>query len=108
MSKLRKRFNPRKLVVGQKLFVIVETGHRGANRLAALSLELGKASYLIIERQGGRRFASRYMTGPLLLDAGDIHTAGAVEQALRVRAGDTLTGMMVRAGAHIDDAAKAW
>jgi len=107
MSKLRKRFNPRKLVVGQKLFVIVETGHRGANRLAALSLELGKASYLIIERQGGRRFASRYMTGPLLLDAGDIHTAGAVEQALRVRAGDTLTGMMVRAGAHIDDADKA-
>jgi murein DD-endopeptidase MepM/ murein hydrolase activator NlpD len=106
MTKLRERFNPRKLTIGQKLFVIIETGRRGANRLAALSLELGTASYLVIERRSGRRFASRYRTGPLLLGAGDIGSAWAAEQVLRVRAGDTLSGMMVRAGALLDDADK--
>ena len=107
MTVLRKRFNPRKLSIGQKLFVIVEAGNRKADRLAAISLELGKTSYLIIERRNGRHFVSRYMAGPLLLDAGGIDTASSESQAMRVAAGDTLTGMLVRAGASRDDADKA-
>ena len=107
MSTLRKRFNPRKLSVGQKLFVIVEIGNSGADRLAALSLELGKTSYLIIERRSGRRFVSHYMDQPLLLDESGTGAATADARSLRVRKGDTLTGMLVRAGATRDDADKA-
>ena len=107
MSTLRKRFNPRKLSVGTKLFVIVETGLRGANRLAALSLELGKTSYLIIERRNGRRYSSHYRDQPLLLDESGTGAATAEARSLRVRKGDTLTGMLVRAGASRDDADKA-
>lgn len=107
MTTLRKRFDPRKLSIGRKLFVIVETGYRGADRLAALSLELDKNSYLIIERRGGRRFVFRYMARPLLLDTGGDGMASAGERTLRLRAGDTLTGMLVRSGAERDDADKA-
>ena len=107
IATLRKRFNPRKLSIGQKLFVIVETGRRGADRLAALSLELGKSSYLIIERVTRRRYVSRYMARPLKLDADGHGAAPLGDRSLRVRAGDTLTGMLVRAGASRDDADKA-
>ena len=107
MKTLRKRFNPRKLSIGQKLFIIVETAQRGADRLAALSLELGRASYLIIERRDRRRFVSRYMKQPLRIDPGGDRLGLAEGGSLRVRKGDTLTGILVRAGAKRDDADKA-
>jgi len=108
MTVLRKRFDPRKLSIGRKLFIIVETAKRGANRLAAFSLEIGKTSYLIIEKRDGRRFVSRYGASPLLLDGAGYGAASTVERgALRVAKGDTLTAMLVSAGAGRDDADKA-
>ena len=102
IATLRNRFDPRKLRVGQRLVVVSEGGAGKARRLAALSLETGRGSYLVVERRGGRRFVSEIMAHPLLPDPGA--ETSPMRRTVHIRKGDTLTHVLVRAGGTRDDA----
>ena len=109
IAKLRNYFNPRKLRVGQALSVVLEHGAGKAPRLAALSLELGRSSYVVVERRGGRRYVASLMDAPVLPEA---ETAATTHggHTLRLAKGDTLVTLLISAGvgrADADNAARA-
>ena len=109
IAKLRRHFNPRKLRIGQASTVIFEHGAGTAPRLAALSLELGRSSYVVVERRGGWRYVANVMDAPVGLGA-ETMADSAGGRTLRLSNGDTLVMLLVRAGAgrgEADSAARA-
>ena len=107
IARLAKRFDPRKLRAGQRIVVVLEDGSGRAKRLAALSLELGPESYLVVERRGGRRFVTEVRATPLVPQPGATAMAASLQRTIELRKGDTLTRLLVRAGGALDDADNA-
>ncbi|MFP6742734.1 MAG: peptidoglycan DD-metalloendopeptidase family protein [Alphaproteobacteria bacterium] len=106
IAKLRRHFNPRKLRVGQTMTVVLEHTAGKAPRLAALSLELGRSSYVVVERRGGRRYVANVMNAPVGLEA-ETTADSESGRTLRLNKGDTLVTLLVRAGAGRNDADNA-
>ncbi|MEE2980752.1 MAG: peptidoglycan DD-metalloendopeptidase family protein, partial [Pseudomonadota bacterium] len=106
IAKLRNHFNPRKLRVGQTLTMVLEHSPGKAPRLAALSLQLSRSSYVVVEHRGGRRYVANLMDAPVLPES---ETADAAHggRTLRLAKGDTLVTLLVRAGAGRTDADNA-
>ncbi len=98
IAKLRRHFNPRKLRIGQTITVVLEYTAGKAPRLAALSLELGRSSYVVVERRGGRRYVANVMDAPVSLEAETMADSNG-GRTLRLSKGDTLVTLLVRVGA---------
>ncbi|MCH7929279.1 MAG: peptidoglycan DD-metalloendopeptidase family protein [Proteobacteria bacterium] len=107
IAALSKRFDPRKLRVGQTITVVLEDVDGGPRRLAALSLEIGEAGYLVVERRGGRRFTVERARTPLAPRLEPAPADGSIRSTLRVRKGEILSTVIRRAGAGRGEAAKA-
>jgi murein DD-endopeptidase MepM/ murein hydrolase activator NlpD len=103
IAKLRRHFNPRKLRIGQTITVILDRTAGKAPRLAALSLELGRSSYVVVERRGGRRYVANVMDAPVSLEAETMADSDG-GRILRLSKGDTLVTLLVRAGASRTEA----
>lgn len=106
IAQLRRHFNPRKLRIGQAITVVLEHTSGKAPRLAALSLELGRSSYVVVERRGARRYVANVMEAPVSLEAETTADSDG-GRTLRLSKGNTLVTLLVRAGASRTDADNA-
>ena len=96
------RFDPRRLRIGQEVTVVLDAkdASAGPPRLAVVSLAFDDA-YLVVLRRGNGFLATRSPSPlPSLGSAGD----AVPRTTLRIREGDTLMNLLVRAGVTPSDA----